>query len=419
MKAIVIGAGICGPATAIALQQAGIETAIYEARRPAAADTGSYLTVATNGLDALRAIHSEDTVVAGGFATNRAVLFSATGRRLGTVPLGTTQDGRMASHTIKRARLHEALRDRAHARGIRIEFGRRLVAADLERAAVRARFDDGTSATADVLIGCDGVHSATRRTIDPSAPPPRYVGLLNFGGYTEGTVGEHGSWHMIFGTRAFFGFAPDAAGGTVWFANVPRRPSTGEERASTTTDEWKRWLLEMFEGDRGPAAELIGRGALQLAADNTYDLPSVPTWHMSRAAIIGDAAHAPSPSSGQGASMALEDGVLLAKCLRDTAAIRDAFTLFERIRRSRVERIVAQGARTSSSKAAGPFGRVLRDLVLPFVLHRFVTEKSQAWIYEHRIGWDRRLTPPRGVAVSREPDSGTAHEKASQRHTPA
>ena len=58
------------------------------------------------------------------------------------------------------------------------------------------------------------------------------------------------------------------------------------------------------------------------------------------------------------------------------------------MRRSRVERIVAQGARSSSSKAAGPLGRRMRDLMLPFVFRHVVTEKSMAWMYDHHIDWN-------------------------------
>jgi 2-polyprenyl-6-methoxyphenol hydroxylase-like FAD-dependent oxidoreductase len=214
--------------------------------------------------------------------------------------------------------------------------------------------------------------------------------LLNFGGYTPGTaIGEAGTWHMIFGARAFFGYVPDGVGGTVWFVNVPRHASSRTERESTTAGQWKQWLIELLAGDRGPAAELITAGILQLTADNTHDLPSVPVWHKAPLIIIGDAAHAPSPSSGQGASMALEDGVILAKCLRDVPGIRNAFAAFERIRRRRVERIVAQGARSSSSKTAGPVGRLVRDLALPFVFRYLVTAKSLAWMYEYHIDWAR------------------------------
>src|SRR5262249_11117317 len=160
--------------------------------------------------------------------------------------------------------------------------------------------------------GCDGVHSRTRTIIDPDAPPPRYVGLLNFGGYTAGVApGEPGAWQMIFGSRAFFGYAADDRGGTVWFVNVPRHAASRAERQSTAAAQWRQWLLELVAGDCGPAAELIAAGSLQVAGDNTHDLPSVPVWHKAPSIIIGDAAHAPSPSSGQGVSMAMEDGVVL------------------------------------------------------------------------------------------------------------
>ena len=80
--------------------------------------------------------------------------------------------------------------------------------------------------------------------------------------------------------------------------------------------------------------------------------------------------------------MAIEDGVVLAQCLRDVAGIDRAFAQFERMRRTRVERIVAQGARSSSSKAAGPIGRLVRDRMLPLVFRYVVTEKSMAWMFD-------------------------------------
>jgi 2-polyprenyl-6-methoxyphenol hydroxylase-like FAD-dependent oxidoreductase len=101
--------------------------------------------------------------------------------------------------------------------------------------------------------------------------------------------------------------------------------------------------------------------------------------------IIGDAAHAPAPSSGQGASMAMEDAIVLAKALRDVPDIPAAFDTYEELRRERVERTVAEGARGSSTKTPGPLGRLVRDLMLPIVFRFFVTEKSLAWMYNYRV----------------------------------
>lgn len=246
-----------------------------------------------------------------------------------------------------------------------IHHGQRLVCTEMTPAGVIAHFDDGSDARGDLLIGCDGVHSVTRRFVEPAAATRRYVGLLNFGGYTAGAAAApRGAWHMIFGKRAFFGYVTDPAGGTIWFANVPRHAASPSERASTSAAQWRQWLLQLFADDRGPATELIAAGALELVADNTHDLPRLPIWHRDRMIVIGDAAHAPSPRSGQGASMAIEDAVVLGHWLRKAQDVRAAFTLFERLRRVRVERIVTYGARNSSTKAAGSFGRFVRDLAL-------------------------------------------------------
>jgi 2-polyprenyl-6-methoxyphenol hydroxylase-like FAD-dependent oxidoreductase len=396
IKALIAGGGIAGPVTAMALQRAGIDAVVYEAHVPGDGEAGSYLTVATNGLDALRAIEADKPVLAAGFPTPTNVLLSGTGRRLGAVSNGGRLPDGTVSHTIKRARLYRALHDEAAARGIRTEYGRRLVGAEaMPGGGVVVSFDDGSQAGGDLLVGADGVHSATRRLLDPAAPTGRYVGLVNFGGYTPAGAGpggiEPGTWHMIFGRRAFFGYVVDPAGGTVWFANVPRPPVTPAERA-TAPEQWQRHLVELFAGDRGPAADLVAAGALELAGDNTHDLPSVPTWQRGPMVIIGDAAHAPVPTSGQGASMAAEDGVVLGQCLRDLPSVPEALAAYEARRRARVERIVAQGARTSSAKTPGPVGRVLRDLALPLVFRFLVTEKSMAWIYDHHIDWDERVT---------------------------
>lgn len=391
--AIIIGGGIAGPATAIALQRAGIDATVHEAY-PRPADTvGSVLTLATNGLDALRALDLQGVAPAAGFPTATNVLLDHRGRRLGVVSNGGQRPDGTVAHTVDRSRLYRGLHRAAHDRGIPIRFGQRLVDAEpLDGGGVVARFADGTSTTGDVLIGADGVHSAVRGLVDPAAPAPRYAGLLNFGGHTpgDGPAGAApGTWYMTFGRRAFFGFVVAPTGGTSWFANLPRHETTADERATTSTAAWSRRLIEIFAGDHGPATDLIERGQLTFAGANTYDLPSVPTWRRGPMVIIGDAAHAPAPSSGQGASMAAEDAVVLAQCLRDHGEVAAALAAFEDLRRARVERIVAHGARTSNSKTPGPVGRALRGLVLPVVFKLLVTDRSMAWLYDHHLEWER------------------------------
>ena len=395
MHVLIAGGGIAGSVAAMALQQAGIEATIFESHPRTEAEVGSYFTISPNGLDALDAVGVLDLVRPAGIPTRRNVLWDATGRRLGAPGLGAPLPDGTVAQTLKRARLTRLLLDEAVRRGIRVEFGRRLADATVGASGiVTAVFEDGSQATGDLLIGADGINSAVRHLIDPTAPSGRFVGLTNFGGITQGGTldVERETWHMIFGKRAFFGYIVAPGGDVVWFVNWPRDPIERDERATTSDAAWKERLIELFIDDAGPAVDLIRAGELELAADNTYDLGHVPVWHRGPLVIIGDAAHAPSPTSGQGASMAAEDGVILAKALRDLPSIPEALAAYEEQRRRRVEKIVAYGARGSSAKVPGTFGRVIRDLLLRFVFRFFVSERSMAWQFDHRVDWDRRLS---------------------------
>jgi 2-polyprenyl-6-methoxyphenol hydroxylase-like FAD-dependent oxidoreductase len=393
MRALVIGAGVAGPVTAMAFQKAGIEAVVVEAHARDDGDVGSYFTVSPNGLDALAAVDALAVATALGFPTRRNVMRNSAGSVLGDLPLGAPLADGTQALTMKRSRLAVGLADEARRRGIRIDHGRRLVEVGQDGGGIVATFEDGSTERADLVVGADGVHSVLRRIIDPAAPAGRYVGLTNFGGITPagrvpGVVLEPETWQFNFGRTAFFGAHQAPNGDVVWFVNAPRDEIGRDERAATPNNVWQAWLAGLFDGDATPAAALIRAGRLELAGDNTYDLGHVPTWHRDRMIVIGDAAHAPAPSSGQGASMAMEDGVLLAMAIRDAASIEAGFTAFEAARRARVERIVAYGARSSSSKTPGRIGSLFRDVFMRFAFHYLITDRSLAWMYGHRIRWD-------------------------------
>ena len=394
-KALIVGGGVAGPVAAMALQQAGMDSVVYEAYTGGADDAGAFLTFASNGLDALRAIEAHDLVMDKGFPTPRMEIQSGTGKHLGNVPNGGTLPDGTVSQTLKRSDLYRTLRDEALRRGASVEYGKRLVDAGITpNGGVVARFEDGTEAEGDLLIGADGIHSRTRRIIDPAAPKARYIPVLNIGGYASNmrVPAESGTFRMIFGKRAFFGYAVHPSGEIWWFANPPRaNEPEASELASITTEQWREMLVDLFAADDTPAVEIIRATPGRLAGWATYDLPSVPTWHRGSMIVIGDAAHATAPSSGQGASMAIEDAIVLARCLRDLPDIRRAFAAYEKLRRGRVERIVAHGARTSNSKAAGPVGRVLRDLMMPAILKRVANGGSLAWMHDYHIDWNEKV----------------------------
>lgn len=389
--ALVIGGGIAGPASAIALQKAGIAATIYEGHPAGADDAGAFMTLGSNGLAALQVLGAADRVCAIGFPTPAINLRSHTGKPLGATRIDAGDTAGTTSRTMKRAALYRAIRDEAVDRGIAIEYGKRLVDAVDGAEGVRARFADGSEATADILIGCDGVRSRVRRQIDPESPSPAYAGLIGTGGYTRGVTVDAapGSYEMIFGKRAFLGYAVAPDGEVWWFGNVPRasEPQRGEVEAQPT-ETWRTRLLDLYADDAGPGAALVEATESILPMSPIHTLPRLPRWHRGRMVVLGDAAHAPSPSSGQGASLSIEDAVVLARCLRDRPDPPSAYARFESLRRPRVERIVKQAARVNNSKAAGPVARVVRDAVLPLVLKAAGDSKALRETYGYRVDWN-------------------------------
>ncbi|WP_181783328.1 FAD-dependent oxidoreductase [Pseudonocardia pini] len=390
--ALVIGAGVAGPVLAMALQRAGLHAEVYEGDADLADERGSWLTLQVNGMDALRAVDAHHVVAGLGFPTRRMRFFSGTGKELGVMSMGEPLPDGTVSHLMSRSDLYRALRDEAVSRGAEIRLDKRLTGATRIGDRVRAEFADGGTAEGDLLIGCDGIRSRVRAVIDPGAPPVRYVPVLNVGGFVPDFPLDTPSdeFQMMFGKRCFFGWSATPDGGVGWFANPPRRDEPGPGVLSAMTDaDWRSWLLELLAPDRSPACDIVRAAPGPLFGWATFDIPRVPTWHRDRMIVIGDAAHATSPAAGQGAAMAIEDAVVLAKCLRDLPVDR-AFTAFEGLRRERVEAVVVAGRRGSSQKAAGPVGRVFRDTFMPMMLRRMSAKGgvSPDWLHRHHIEWD-------------------------------
>ncbi|MEU8273898.1 FAD-dependent oxidoreductase [Microbispora bryophytorum] len=254
---------------------------------PTGADgAGGSLALAPNGMAALEIVGVADAVRATAQPSTRSVMTLADRTRLELPSLSDVGP----LHVVRRADLYRVLRDEAVKQGVRVEYGRRLTGVE----DTTAVFGDGIRARFDVLVGADGVHSTVRRLIDPDAPGPKWTGMLALEGVSS--------------------------------YDVPR-------------EEWMRILLETY-GEDVPGGDLLRHTPMTSTqvTGALYIMPSVPHWHRDRMVLVGDAAHAPSNSSGQGASLSIESAVQLARCLRDIEDVPQAFATYERLRRSRVER---------------------------------------------------------------------------------
>jgi len=335
-EVLIAGGGVAGTATALALQGAGRAPVVHEAHESGGDDAGAFLTVMANGMAALHAIGAAQAVIDASYPAASVELFDAGGRHLEhrAVP--------GPARTLSRATLYRVLQDLATARGIPVRHGKRLTTAAVTDGGVEVRFADGDRAEGAVLVGADGIHSPTRRLIDPQAPTPRHTGRHVVYGYAAGNPagGAPDAYHMVFGSRAFFGFTAPGDGRTWWFARLPGAARPGE----TTPARWRELVREAVRDDAGPAAAIVEATGDEVVGGDSYDIPTTPRWHNARMVLVGDAAHAASPAAAQGASMALEDAVALAAAMRDHPEPAVAFGAYTAARRAQTEETVAASA---------------------------------------------------------------------------
>ncbi len=391
--ALVIGSGIAGPVAAAALRRAGLEVTVYEAYPAHSNGIGSALALAPNGLAALGIIGAEEAVRRTAFPITSTAM-SVAGKNLGALP---SLPDLPALQMVDRGDLHRVLQDRAAGVGVGFEYDKRLIGVQESPDAVTARFADGSSATAEVLIGADGVRSTVRTLIDLEAPGAGYTGLLGFGGIVEADVSlDPGTMVFAFGTRAYYLYWTMPDGRVAWGANLPSKEylTLAQARAVSAAD-WLRTLRRAYAGDT--PGQMLAEGttaqSLEVLGD-IHIMPPVPHWSRGRMVLVGDAVHAPSNSTGQGASLAIESAVQLARCLRDLPDYSSGFAAYEGLRRARVQKITKRGARINHAKAPGPIARKIMQWTMPVMFRAMNPEKSMGWEQRYAIDWDAPVEWP-------------------------
>jgi 2-polyprenyl-6-methoxyphenol hydroxylase-like FAD-dependent oxidoreductase len=400
-RALVIGGGVAGPVAAIALRGIGFEVAIAEARTERMEEAGSWFSLGPNGLNALADLGLADAVLAHAFPVPGLVFANAAGTILGAIEGGDEVERYGAEGVVlKRGPLHVALREAATARGIPYETGKRLEEITLRDGVAVTRFADGSEAEADLVVGADGIRSATRRFVAPDASGPTFTGIVGYSGFARPagppSVGE---MRMTFGRRAFVGYAPAPDGEVYWYDNVHwSQDLPQDEDAGGDPTALRRWLTTLHADDPAPIPDLAATTPGPIRRWDIHDLPPLPCWHRGPVCLVGDAAHAAAPHGAQGASLAIEDAVVLARCLRDEPTVDDAFAAYQRERKPRVDGLYRQArSRGRQMLPRGPLAAWLRDRILPWALRQ--ADVGDDWLYDYRTGWS---TDGVGKSASRQ-----------------
>jgi 2-polyprenyl-6-methoxyphenol hydroxylase-like FAD-dependent oxidoreductase len=371
VQAVVVGAGIGGLSTAIALERAGIEPTVVE-RAAVLKEAGFGLVLSANAVTALRALDLRERVAARGTRVRRAEIRNPRGDLLTLIDYEAL---RWETYGILRSELQEAML--AAIPPERLRLATTCIGASDDGEAV---LEGAEVMAGDVVVGADGLHSTVRRSLFGEES-------LRYSGHRAWRAGTRfdddrvrDRFVEVWGVGGGFGFGPAGADRVYWYcfetvpegAPPPKRP---REAFLHRYGSWFEPIPALVESTEPDAIE----------ATFTYDRAPRRTWGRGRVTLLGDAAHPMKPNIGQGAAQALEDAVVLGSCLSGGGAPEIALREYERRRVRRANRVVrasrraGRAAEVRSSRAAR-----VRDTVVKALPDR-LTVAQQRWIAEFRL----------------------------------
>jgi 2-polyprenyl-6-methoxyphenol hydroxylase-like FAD-dependent oxidoreductase len=385
-RALIVGGGLGGLSTALALHRIGIDVTVLE-RSPELAEVGAGLGVWINGMEALDELGVADRVQSTGSPNEVLEMKSSNGRTLIEIPVGELTRKYAARPPVmaKRPELLKALAD-ALPEGV-TQVSARCVGVEQDDAGVTARLEDGREERGALLVGADGIRSEIRSmVIDPNVAP-KYAGYQYVRALTQEQPLPPDRFQFTFGPGNRIGISDVGGGTTYWFAVF-----TVDQGTKLPPEETKRDVLERMKDFPAPAAELVEATAPEAMArvDIMY-LEPLDRWSDGRVVLIGDAAHATAPTGGRGAGEAIEDGVALAECigsaetLADRGRLTSALRTFEESRREPTKKVQTTALRSGKIASwTNPVQCRLRDFVVRRIIGPSMIKEIEGELSEKR-----------------------------------
>ena len=349
MKIAIVGAGIAGLTTAIALKEKKIATTLFEAA-PEIKPIGAGLGLGPNALKAFKYLGLKEELLKSGQPIERFKILNSKGKTITKPGEQGNEEGNFAIH---RARLQDLLLSKTDVASI--HFNKKL--SDVVNApdSVSLKFSDGSAYSFDYVIFADGIHSLARQKLLPGSKP-RYAGYTCWRAVIDNSKLNISESSETWGPCGRFGIVPLTNKQLYWFACINTRQNNPTMASFQVKD-----LLVQFRGYHSQIKKVLeATHDDDLIWSDIVDIKPIREFTFDRILLIGDAAHATTPNMGQGACQAIEDAVILSKCLAENKNYASAFRSFEQLRLKRVHWI------TETSWKIGKIAQLENKLLIGF-----------------------------------------------------
>lgn len=338
MNVVIIGAGMGGLTTGIALKKFGHQVRIFE-QTEKILPVGAAISLWSNGVKCLNYLGlTEKIAKLGGQMDDLAYVDGLTGdvmTQFSLLPL--IEEVGQRPYPVARADLQNMLMDEFGRN--QIYLGKKMVSLEDKADYVEVHFADGSSTQADLLIGADGTHSMTRTYVLGQQVQRRYAGYVNWNGLVEISedLAPAQQWTTYVGEGKRASLMPVADGKFYFFLDVPLPAGLDNNR-----DEYKKLLKQYFVDWCQPVQQLIERLDPQKTNRvEIHDIEPFTQFYKGRVVILGDAAHSTTPDIGQGGCQAMEDAIYLARSLQiNTLGLEDALRRYQNKRNERANELV-------------------------------------------------------------------------------
>jgi len=346
LRVLIVGGGIAGLSLARALKDAGHDPLVIERSQEwAVTNTAHYLP--SNAIRALQQLGLGEAVAAAAHPISQQRVTGSGGRVLADLPVSTIWGEQSHCAAIRHDVLHELLLKATT--DISIRLGATIDARLRDNA---VRLSDGSVEHYDVLVGADGVDSVVR-TAGISGAEPTYAGRWAWSFIADGWDGEEGTWHAHLASDRSLLIVPLGEGAVFCYADI----ASANGRPIW---DWRSYFNDLDK----PITDLLAQAG-HPAGSPIMEVEQ-PYAFLGRTVLIGDAAHAMSPSMSQGVALAVEDALVLAEAL-SSLPVYQALPAYEERRAERIAWIRSQAHRRDSARG---LSRVVRDRVLRLTKRR-------------------------------------------------